>query len=84
MRTAMMLGIVVGAAGLLLLWVVSGASVAPKPPTAPHERAMLEGEFQQALASGNRIAAIKLYRALHGTDLKDSKDAVERVMAGRA
>jgi ribosomal protein L7/L12 len=84
MGSAMMLGIVVGAAGLLLLWVVSGASVAPKPPTAPHERARLEGELQQALASGRKIDAIKLYRVLHGTDLKDSKDAVERVLAGRA
>jgi ribosomal protein L7/L12 len=45
---------------------------------------MLEAELQQALATGRKIDAIKAYRRLHGTDLKDSKDAVERAMAGQA
>jgi hypothetical protein len=34
-------------------------------------------EVEALLASGQKIEAIKLYRQLHGTDLKDSKDAVE-------
>lgn len=29
------------------------------------------------LQQGQKIEAIKLYRQLHGTDLKDSKDAVD-------
>ena len=31
------------------------------------------------LQSGNKIAAIKEYRALYGTGLKDAKEAVERM-----
>ena len=34
-------------------------------------------EVEALLLSGQKIEAIKLYRELHGTDLKDSKDAVE-------
>ena len=80
----MTLGIVAGVAGLLLLWLVSGSSPVPAAPKSPEERAALESRHQEALASGRKIEAIKFYRALHGTDLKDSKDAVERVMAGLA
>lgn len=35
--------------------------------------------IQQLLASGNKIEAIKLYRRIHKVDLKDAKDAVERL-----
>ncbi|MEO8193009.1 MAG: hypothetical protein ABI681_04100 [Gemmatimonadales bacterium] len=34
-------------------------------------------EVEELLQRGQKIEAIKLYRELHGTDLKDSKDAVE-------
>jgi ribosomal protein L7/L12 len=80
----MMLGIAAGVAGLLLLWLVSSASPPPPAPRTPEERAALESQYQEALARGRKIDAIKLYRALHGTDLKHSKDAVERVLAGLA
>lgn len=40
------------------------------------------GELGQLVRSGNKIAAIKLYRELFGTSLKDAKDAVERLERG--
>ena len=80
----MTLGIVAGVAGVLLLWLVSGAKPAPPAPKSPEQRAALESQYREALARGHKIDAIKLYRALHGTDLKHSKDEVERVLAGTA
>jgi hypothetical protein len=35
--------------------------------------------ISNALYSGNKIEAIKLYRTATGKDLKDSKDAVEKL-----
>ncbi len=34
-----------------------------------------------ALQSGNKIQAIKLYRAATGADLKETKDLIEEIMA---
>ena len=84
MGPAMTLGIIAGVAGLMLLWLVSNASPVPPAPKSPEERAALESRYQEALASGSKIEAIKFHRALHGTDLKHSKVAVERVLAGLA
>ena len=41
-------------------------------------------EIGQLMRSGNKIAAIKLYREVFGTGLKEAKDAVENLAAGRA
>jgi DNA-directed RNA polymerase subunit RPC12/RpoP len=41
-------------------------------------------EIGQLIRSGNKIAAIKLYRETFGAGLKDAKDAVENLAAGRA
>jgi streptogramin lyase len=41
------------------------------------------GELGQLIRSGNKIAAIKLYRELFGSSLKDAKDAVERLERGQ-
>ena len=37
--------------------------------------------ISNAIYSGNKIEAIKLYRTATGSDLKDSKDAVEKLAA---
>jgi len=76
--------IAAGLAGLVLLWLLSQVRVVPTTPPTPQERARLESELRDAMAMGRKIDAIKAYRRLHGTDLKDSKDAVERAMAGLA
>jgi ribosomal protein L7/L12 len=36
-----------------------------------------EADIDRLIASGRKIEAIKVYRHLHGGDLKDAKDAVE-------
>jgi DNA-binding beta-propeller fold protein YncE len=41
------------------------------------------GELGQLVRSGNKIAAIKLYRELFGVGLKDAKEAVERLEQGK-
>lgn len=41
------------------------------------------GELGQLVRSGNKIAAIKLYRELFGSSLRDAKDAVERLERGQ-
>jgi hypothetical protein len=41
------------------------------------------GELGQLVRSGNKIAAIKLYRELFGVGLKEAKDAVERLERGQ-
>jgi ribosomal protein L7/L12 len=83
----MLTWIAAGIAGALVLWMIarSGSSdPSALRPSTPEARGRLEAEYQQALATGRKIDAIKAYRRLHGTDLKDSKDAVERAMAGLA
>lgn len=41
------------------------------------------GELGQLVRSGNKIAAIKLYRELFGVGLKEAKEAVERLEQGK-
>lgn len=40
------------------------------------------GELGRLVRGGNKIAAVKLYRELFGTSLRDAKDAVERLERG--
>ena len=56
----------------------------PAAPTQSSETALTpdsQSAIAAALRAGNKIGAIKLYRAAAGADLKASKDAVE-AMAG--
>jgi len=46
-----------------------------------HER---KQEFLDALASGQKIQAIKIYREMTGCDLRDAKDATEQIAADLA
>jgi ribosomal protein L7/L12 len=46
-----------------------------------HER---KQEFLDALSQGQKIQAIKIYREMTGLGLKESKDAVEQLMAEMA
>jgi ribosomal protein L7/L12 len=64
------------------IWLLSRAPSPPGAPTSPEERANLEQQLQLCLASRRKIDAIKLYRALHGVDLKTSKEAVESLLVG--
>jgi ribosomal protein L7/L12 len=66
------LGIVVALLAIAMLRR-RGESVSPLdmggvPPT--------EADIDHLIASGRTIEAIKVYRRLHGGDLKDAKDAI--------
>jgi ribosomal protein L7/L12 len=46
-------------------------------PSAAHEAAIADPELQSLLAQKQTIGAIKRYRELTGTGLKESKDAID-------
>ena len=55
---------------LLTILTTSGANMTPqKPPEI--------GAIREALLSGDKIKAIKLYRGLYGVGLKEARDAIE-------
>jgi large subunit ribosomal protein L7/L12 len=41
-----------------------------------------EEDIPRLLMGGHKIDAIKVYRRLHGVDLKGAKEAIERLAAG--
>lgn len=70
---------VAGAAAVVLLGLLSrrgerpGGSRELRPGDTPPSPA----EIDALLRGGRKIEAIKMYRTLHGVDLKAAKDAVE-------
>jgi ribosomal protein L7/L12 len=67
-----------GIALVVLFGVVSRrgerpASGPPRRDAVPRTEATIDGLIQ----AGQKIAAIKAYRALHGVDLKTAKDAID-------
>jgi large subunit ribosomal protein L7/L12 len=71
--------IIVAAVVVLLLVVISrgrGSSHGIDVDTATEE------DIPALLMGGHKIDAIKVYRRLHGVDLKGAKEAVERLAAG--
>ena len=70
--------IFIAAAVVLLLIVLS------RTGRSPHNIDLdtaTEGDIPRLLMGGHKIDAIKVYRRLHGVDLKAAKDAVERLAA---
>lgn len=65
---------VVIAVGLLIVFG-KGGSPADAPPTDATDEDILAFARQ-----GQKIQAVKWYRALHGVGLKEAKDAVEAMM----
>jgi ribosomal protein L7/L12 len=53
-----------------------------RPPAAAAHPPAVDPEILQAIADGNMIQAIKVYRERTGVGLKEAKDAVE-ALAGR-
>ena len=46
------------------------------PQIQPHERPEIRA-IREAMLSGNKIQAIKLYRSVYGVGLKEAKDAID-------
>jgi ribosomal protein L7/L12 len=70
--------IIVAAAVVLVLIVLSRAG---RPSHNLDLATATEGDITRLLMGGHKIDAIKVYRRLHGVDLKAAKDAVERLAA---
>ena len=84
-------------AGLFVIGFLIGRLTAPKersttiyqPVRARDDRSLSSGreiatvdpEIEAALIAGHKIAAIKLYRKMYGTDLKGAKDSVDAIEA---
>lgn len=49
------------------------------PPAAEPPAGSTDADVARLVAQGRKIDAIKHYRSLHGTDLKTTKDAVDRM-----
>lgn len=74
---------------LLILVVVSRRGERADSPLRRHREggpAPTAEDIDASLREGRKIEAIKLYRALHGVDLKTAKEAIEaraRSLTGR-
>jgi len=76
-------------AGLFILGFLIGRVTAPKersttvyqPVRSSVDAGSVDPEVEAALAAGHKIEAIKLYRKMYGTDLKEAKDAVDAIEA---
>jgi len=51
--------------------------------TPPAATLVIDDQIAASLRSGRKIEAIKRYRELHGVGLKEAKDAVEAIQAGK-
>lgn len=63
-------------------FLVGRQSTASKPTEKTIYRNISQGDRERILAllrAGNKIEAIKLYRSIHQTGLKEAKDTVERL-----
>lgn len=63
---------------------VEVVSLEPPPPAAAPAPVPADASPEQLLRAGKKIEAIKRYRELTGVGLKEAKDAVEALEAGRA
>ena len=69
-----------------VLWVVAGinrrrADTLRQSGLLPARGQGTSADVERLVALGKRIDAIKVYREIHGTDLKSAKEAVDRLAA---
>ena len=76
--TYIVLGVVVALGILVVLGRGSSSS-----KSYPLSRDATDEDIRTLAEQGKKIEAIKLYRALHGTGIKEAKDAVEDMLLGR-
>ena len=67
-------GVCVVAVAVLLIF--KGDSSAPEHPP----KGITDDDIRNLAQQGQKIKAIKWYRAIHGVGLKEAKDAVEEMM----
>jgi len=72
--------IVAAAAALLAIGLARSRNEAADSPDIRLDTAT-EADVYTLLSAGRKIEAIKVYRRLHGVDLKAAKDAIDRLAA---
>jgi ribosomal protein L7/L12 len=71
----LLLGLAVFAVAVLILRGISKRGESAPAPPGP----VTEDTVRHYLAQGRKIQAIKAYREIHPTGLKEAKEAVERI-----
>ena len=67
--------LVIGVVVVLAILVALGRESSPEVPDN-----VTDEDIRQLAQQGKKIQAVKYYRALHGVDLKEAKEAVEEMM----
>jgi len=68
---------------IIAVVVIALIIVSSKKTSVPRANSSTEKDIEDAINSGNKVAAIKHYRYVHGVGLKDAKDAVEKMQNDR-
>ena len=64
-------------AGLLILGILVWLLKPPHRASAPGQSQGTMDDVQRLASEGQKIAAIKVYRGIHGVGLKEAKEAVD-------
>jgi ribosomal protein L7/L12 len=75
MSIVIIIGVVVVLVVAGISWQLAGQGETSEPP--PN---LTDDDILKIAQQGQKIEAIKLYRALYGVGLKDAKDAVEKMI----
>jgi len=69
------------AAGVAVVLILIARSRNASDSSALELDSATEADLPALLSAGRKIDAIKVYRRLHGVDLKSAKDAIDRLAA---
>ncbi|MEM7435776.1 MAG: ribosomal protein L7/L12 [Myxococcota bacterium] len=64
--------------GIVLILVIRAFRSRPRVPVPPTGEGTMD-DVRRLASQGHKIAAIKVYREIHGVGLKEAKEAVERL-----
>jgi ribosomal protein L7/L12 len=71
-------------AAIVIVLVVLLRPQPGRPSPRIDGRTATDADVRRLIGVDRKIEAIKLYRQLHGVGLKNAKEAVERIAAGRS
>jgi ribosomal protein L7/L12 len=80
----MILTEVLVALGIVVIIVVARRYSVSDPIASRLPAGTTQADIAELVKAGRTIEAIKLYRRLHGTDLKTAKDAIDKIRAQQA
>lgn len=78
MNEQMLIYVVVGVVAVLLMLQLLFRSARPGEAENTQGRQTMQ-DVERLVRSGHKIAAIKVYRTIHGCGLKEAKEAVDKL-----